>query len=450
LHREFDIAQGSLIYTMAFGISAVLGLLRQMLFNAQFGTSMEASAYIAAFRLPETLATLLAGVTLASALTPVLLHTAHDEGAAAAGRLASLVLTTLLAFVAPLLLLVALVAPLFVRYVLAPGFDPQAALLTTTLTRLMLSELLLQIVVGVSATILTSRRRFLLPALVAALHNLTLIAGIVASMLVPGLGIYGPALGVISDSLLQLVLLAPGLRAQGWRFRPLWDLADRRLRQVMGLLLPRGLSGAVNYAGGIVDTAFASLLGIAAALPALYNAFLLLGVPMRLIGMASAQAALPRLAALAAAHEWQALHRLTLRSILIVGYLGVLAALGLILAGRSVIRLLFEHGRFDSAAGDLTYRLLIAYAMALPAAIVGDLVNGGLAALYDTRSPLLANCIQLASRIVLLSTLIEQYGVVAIPLAFAITTLAETVALGTLLHVKLSRRVRRAPQPPPS
>jgi putative peptidoglycan lipid II flippase len=442
-NHEFKIAGGALIYTFAFGISALLGVLRQILFNAQFGADLEASAYYAAFRLPETLANLLAGVTLAGALTPVLLRTARQDGGdAAAQRLASLVLTTLLACVAPFALLVGLVAPWFVRYVLAPGFDAEAAQLTATLTRLMLSELLLQIVVAVCSTLLTSRSRFLLPALAIAAHNLTLIGGIVAAMLVPGLGIYGPVLGVISDSLLQLAILVPGLRAWGWRYRPLWQPRERRLREVLRLLLPRGLSSVVNYAGGIVDTAFASLTGIVAALPALYNAFLLIGFPLRLIGLACAQAAFPRLAALAAAGEWRALRGLTVRVLLVVGWLGLAAALGLTLLGRLAIRLLFERGRFDAAAGDLTYSLLVAYAVALPAYISSELINAGLAALYDTRTPLLTNCLQLAARIALLALLIDVYGVRAVPLVFALTALVETLALGLVLFWKLNRRIR--------
>jgi putative peptidoglycan lipid II flippase len=36
----------------SFFLSALLGAVRQVLFNAQFGTGVDATAYYAAFRLP--------------------------------------------------------------------------------------------------------------------------------------------------------------------------------------------------------------------------------------------------------------------------------------------------------------------------------------------------------------------------------------------------------------
>ncbi|MCB0189217.1 MAG: hypothetical protein KDE31_33335, partial [Caldilineaceae bacterium] len=72
---EFSITEGSAILIASFFASAVLGALRQVLFNAQFGVGVEANAYYAAFRLPDTLFSLIAGGTLSSAMIPVLIGT---------------------------------------------------------------------------------------------------------------------------------------------------------------------------------------------------------------------------------------------------------------------------------------------------------------------------------------------------------------------------------------
>ncbi len=89
-------------------------------------------------------------------------------------------------------------------------------------------------------------------------HNVALISGIVAAQRWPGLGILGPTLGVLGGAVLQVLILAPGLRGRGAHFRLVWNLADVRLREVIALLIPNGLSVGVNYAGFIVDTAFAT------------------------------------------------------------------------------------------------------------------------------------------------------------------------------------------------
>src|SRR5690606_5375388 len=329
LLRECSIPEGSLIFTAAFLISAALGVVRQVLFNAQFGAGMEASAYYAAFRLPDTLTSLIAGGALSNALIPVLVSAARSGGRAAEERVASLTLTTLAAAVALAALAAAALAPAFVDRVLAPGFDRPTAALTVTLTRIMLAQSVLVVASSVALAVLTSRSQFLLAGLAIVTHNRPLIAGILAARLYPPLGIYGPALGVLGDAVLQLAILWPGLRANRLRLRPAWDLADRRLRQVLRLLAPNGLSAAVNYAGTIVDTAFASLAHAPAGLPALYNASLLMGLPVRLIGVALGQAAFPRLAGHAAAGDWRRM-RLTLRwSLLVVAVLAGAAFVGL-------------------------------------------------------------------------------------------------------------------------
>ena len=107
----------------SFFSSAALGAVRQVLFNAQFGVSAEANAYYAAFRLPDTLFSLVAGGALSSAMIPVLLSARQKDGEAAAWRLVGLVLTALLAFMAAVIVIVGLFTPFFVENLLAPGFD---------------------------------------------------------------------------------------------------------------------------------------------------------------------------------------------------------------------------------------------------------------------------------------------------------------------------------------
>src|SRR5262249_20794429 len=96
LTGELTIAEASIVLMASFFVSALLGAVRQILFNAAFGAGPEANAYYAAFRLPDTLFSLIAGGALSSAMIPVLLGAAQAEGEAAAQRLTNLVLTALL------------------------------------------------------------------------------------------------------------------------------------------------------------------------------------------------------------------------------------------------------------------------------------------------------------------------------------------------------------------
>jgi putative peptidoglycan lipid II flippase len=447
LTRELSIAEASFVLMASFFFSALLGAVRQVLFNSQFGAGAEASAYYAAARLPDALFSLIAGGALSSAMIPVLLSTRRDDGTAAAGRLTSRVLTVLLAAFAVLVVVGEILAPDFVTRVLAPGFDDSRSQLTVALTRLMLVQPVILAVGSVATAVLNSRNQFVLTALSVASHNLGLIGGIGASIVHPALGIYGPALGVIAGALLQVLILLPGLFGSEFSFRLSWDLGDRRLGEVVRLLIPNGLAVGVGYTGFIVDTAFASRTAEVAALAALQNAFMLVGLPIALLGQAVGQSAFPRLAAHAAAAEWSKLRRTLLRALAAVLLLALPTALGLILFGRIAIHILFEHGRFDPAAGALTYSVLGVYAIGLPAYVATEVFTRGLIALRDTRSPLLTNTVQLLGRIGLMTLLLPAVGVLSIPAAFAATAAAEAVVLGLILLLKLQRRSRASLQP---
>lgn len=441
--HPFRISEGSLIFMGAFLSSALLGVVRQVLFNAHFGIRPEADAYYAAFRLPETLATLLAGGTLANAMVPVLLHVARIEGEQAVQRFLNVVLTTLLAVALPGIILCIILARPFVQHILAPGFAPATREVTIVLTRIMMLELALAVVVGVATAYLTSRNQFLLPALSIALHNATLIMGIVATMLYPRLGIYGPTIGAVSDSVIQLCVLLPGLLMQGIRYTPRWDPNDAHVRLVLRLLLPNGLSGIANYAGTIIDTAFASLARATGSVSIIYNGWLLSHLPVRLLGVAIGQAAFPRLSAHAVAQEWVQMRRLLVQLVGIALALSCIAIGGLLLFGRSLIALLFERGAFDTAAGELTYIVVAVYACGMPAAIGTELLTRSLIALYDTRTPLITNCFQLAGRVMFIRWLLPIADIVAIPVAFVATSTLEMVALSAILFVKIHRKIHR-------
>ena len=439
--REFGIAEASFLLMASFFTSAALGSVRQVLFNAEFGTSMAANAYYAAFRLPDTLFSLVAGGALSSAMIPVLLTTRQDEGESAAWQLVSLVLTVLLAFMAVIIVVVGLFTPFFVENLLAPGFDAETSALTVRLTRIMLIQPLILAVGSVATAVLNSRNQFFPTALSVVSHNVALIIGIIASMTIDGLGILGPTLGVIGGATLQMLILLPGLFDRNGHIAMAFNFADRRLREVIRLLIPNGLSVGVNYSGFIVDTSFATRAPETAGLAALYNAFLLVGLPIALLGQAVGQAAFPRLTAHAEKGEWRQMRRTQIGSLGAAVALALGAVAGLLLLGRPVIRFLFERGAFDAAAGDLTYRVLVIYTLALPAYVATEVITRGLIALRDTRTPLITNTGQLLGRIILITLFIERFGVVAIPAAFAITSTVEALALGSVLWRKLNRRI---------
>ena len=83
------------------------------------------------------------------------------------------------------------------------------------------------------------------------------------------------------------------------------------------------------------------------------------------------------MAALAANLDWKKMLRTVLGSLAIAVGLALPAVAAFFLLGRPLVRLLFEHGKFDAAAGTLTFSVLKVYAAALPAYVGTEVVTRG-------------------------------------------------------------------------
>ncbi len=444
--RRFSVIEAAMLLIMGYLASKGLGVVRQTIFNALFGTGMQANAYYAASRLPDTLFDLIAGGALTHAFIPVFLSYEKDRGQREAWRLASLVFNVLLVALTALVFVSEFVAPAFVSTLLVPGYPPAQQALTAALTRVMLIQPLILGLGTVVTAILNSKRQFFLPALSLAIYNVGLIGGLLFSLAIPGIGIYGPTYGVLAAAALQVLVMVPALVKQGVRYTFIWDLRHPGLRQVLRLLIPNALAVAIASTGFIVDTAFISYMPDQASLAAERNAHMLYALPLAVLGLAIGQAALPQLSALAASGHYVRLRMTVVKLIGGAHSLSLIASLMMYLLGKPAIRLLFQHGAFSKHSSALTGTALLGYAFALPAVIAASLLVLSFYALKDARTPLLINILGLATRwsliIVLLRLLTGSHMILAIPLAAGGVGILETLVLGTLLFIRLRSKVK--------
>ena len=194
--RRAQLARAATTVMVAYVISRVLGLGREMIIGNQFGTTRELDAYLAAFRVPDLIFQLIAGGALASAFIPTFTsYLAHDDERQA-WRLASSLLNIVAMVLTVSAILAVVLAPHLVARVVVPSFTPEEQALTVRLMRLMLVSPIIFGISGFVMGILNSFQHFLLPALAPAVYNLSIIGG--AIFLAPAFGIYGLAVGVVA------------------------------------------------------------------------------------------------------------------------------------------------------------------------------------------------------------------------------------------------------------
>jgi putative peptidoglycan lipid II flippase len=386
-NRQIARAAGTVM--AAFVLSNLTGLLRQILVSRAFGTGVEIDAFNAAARLPDLLFSLVAGGALASAFIPTFTGFLTQEDQPGAWKLASSIVNLVTLVLSLTSLLVAIFAPQVVRhglYALIPTLDPQRQILTVSLLRIMLVSSVIFGISGLFMGVLNAHQIFLLPALAPTMYWLGMIFGVL--VLVPFMGIYGLAWGVVLGSGLHLGIQMPAILRLKWRYSLRLGLDSPAVREVGRLMGPRLFGVAIVQLNVLLNTVLASAQP-EGSLTAILLAWAVMTMPQVVIAQAIAIAALPTFSAQVASGALDDMrHSLaaTLRGVIL---LSLPASLGLILLRQPVVALLFQRGEFDAHSTNLVAWALLWYAAGLVGHSVVEIVSRSFYALHDTKTPVM-------------------------------------------------------------
>ncbi|MCX5985536.1 MAG: murein biosynthesis integral membrane protein MurJ [Chloroflexi bacterium] len=422
--------------------SRVLAVGRDVVISAQFGTSGDLDLYIAAFRIPDLIFTLISGGALGSALVPVFAR-AWNAGPggdrpdpAYLDRLARTVLTavTLIASVGAVTAMV--VASSLVE-IIGAGFGPDARLRLVDLVRLMLVQPVFLGAGEVLTRYLNVRGHFAVTAFAPAVYTLAIVVG--AAVFGPALGTTGLAIGVVTGAFgflaVQLVAslrLGIGRSPAGANGRSV--RAD--LREIFTLMVPR-LVGQ-----GAVQLSFVATTRLATYLPSgrvasLNYAWALMMLPLGAFAMTLANAAFPTFAAQAARGDRDALATTGRQSMATILCVMVPATAVVVVFGSLGIEVLFARRAFTAESVALTASALAAYGIGLPAHGILEVQMRLSFALSDTRTPVVIGVVAMVANVLLAFVLVEPLGHVGIALSLSVAATLEAVLLGVVLHRKL-------------
>jgi len=416
----------------AFLASRLLGWVRLAVIGATFGASPELDAWFAAFRIPDAIFQLVAAGALSSALVPMATSLLAGGEVPRAWRLVSSIANLILVTLLALALGAAIWAPELLRAI-TPGFDAARLEQAVGLTRLMLAAPILLALGAVATSTLNSLGLFAASALAPIAYNLGIIAG--AVFLAPSLGVTGLALGVVLGSAGHVAIQLPQLRRR-LRYSPTIELRDPAVRQTIGLLVPRAIGLGAVQAVFLVNTMLASRLG-EGAISIYAIAFLILQIPIGVIGVPLGVALLPSMAREVAVGSPARFADLVARALRLI--LFVLLPLGGVMAVLRVpiVALLVGYGRFDQLAVDRAADTLLFFLVALaPEAMIAVLARAFYAG-KDTLTPVLAALASVVLDVVLAFLLVAPLGLGGLALAIGLGSCLEV----GLLLVLLGRRV---------
>lgn len=421
--------------------SRVLGLVREQVFAGMFGAGFIYDSFVVAFRIPNLLRDLFGEGALSAAFVTVFSAYETKRSQADTWRLAANVLTFILVLLSVLTLLGIVFAEGIVA-ILAPDFDLIAGktALTVQLTRIMFPFLVFISLSAVVMGILNTKGKFFIPAIASSFFNLgSLIGGISLALILPHYGqpaIVGMAIGTLIGGLAQLGIQIPALLGTGFRYRPVLNLRDPGLIQILKLMIPATIGLSATQINIFVNTNFAASCA-EGSVSWLYYSFRLVQLPIGVFGVALSIAMLPVLAKQAAKKDIVAMKGTMVSSLTMVFALTLPATAGLIILSKPIIRLIFEHGAFTAIDTVATAQTLSLYAIGLFAYSANKILVPAFYALDKTQYPVIASFLAIICNIVIINLTIDQFQHLAIALSTSCTMLINFIFLMAVLHRKL-------------
>lgn len=421
------------VIALAVMCSRVLGLGREVLFNALFGTS-SMGLFLIAFRAPNLLRDLFAEGALSISFITVFSKEIETQGDDSAWQLASKMLTLTTLFMG-LLCLIGIVFAKPLIGLLAPGFSSHDLQITIFLTQLMYPFILLVSLAAIVMGMLNSKNVFGIPALASSFFNIGSILGgaLFGWWLDPGFGeraLAGLAIGTVIGGLLQLLVQLPSLRQVGFRFKPDFHWRDKGIRKILILTFPAVIAASAVQVNVLINTGFASYIG-KEAVTWLNSAFRLMQFPLGVLGVAVATITLPVLSRIAASAHREHFGPTIGRAMRLAIFLTMPAAVGLWFFAHPIIILIYEHGKFHANDAMQTAAALQCYALGLVAYACIKVLSPAFYAIDKKWTPMIISFVSIALNISLNYALIFKLNLGHRGLALS-TSIAATLNAFTL------------------
>ncbi|MGH7946930.1 MAG: murein biosynthesis integral membrane protein MurJ [Opitutaceae bacterium] len=426
-------------------VSRFLGLGRDILVTAVFGTAALASAFYTAFTLPNLFRRLLAEGALTAALVPTLNEELKSAQRAGAFALVNKVASWL--FVVSGGIVLCAMAAIILAARLAPdpdgwGISPATArrwLDAADLAVILFPYLICVCLAAVFSGALQTLQRFVEPALSPVWLNLSMLTLLGGAAYGGWAGTAGEKMlwlcaGALVGGVLQMSVPAAALMRAGWR--PRFDLSvSAPLRQITRLMGPTVFGSAI-YLINISVSRFIGLSLNDSAVAVLNLATRLMELPIGVFAVAISTVIFPLISQHAAGGDWKSLatsYRKGMRLILVVN---IPAAVGLMVLATPIIRLLFERGAFNAADTLMMQPVLMVFALGLPFFSFVTIVLRAFYAQKDTTTPVHAALLSFVVNVVLSFALMQPLGTVGLAVSSAVAVVVQAV----YLQIQLARK----------
>ncbi|NDJ54507.1 MAG: murein biosynthesis integral membrane protein MurJ [Chloroflexi bacterium] len=427
------IARNAAIVSLGKGISLVLGLARESVKSAFFGAGAVVDAFNIAQLVPRNLFDLLVGGLVNSALVPIFSELRHENQQRLWGLVSALL--SLIVVVTSAIVLITQLLPTQVAFLLSVSAPAETLSQAGHLLRITSSALVFLSIAAVLSGLLYSFERFFFPAFISAIYNAAMVGATI--LWHDQLGIASMAVGLLIGSILQVLLLLPGLR--GMRIWSSLKLYHPEMRRVLILYTPIVIGLVIDVlVARLVSYNLATYTTGEGGISWMEYATTLRQFPQGLVATAISFAVLPTLSMFAAAESSDASSRDAFKATLARGIrltlvLIIPATIGLFVLAVPTVQLLFEWGASTPYDTQVTATALQLYLLGLPFAAVDLLLVFTFYSRQDTLTPALIGVYTIVFYLALAIILIEPFGLYSLMIADSVKLLLHMLISAVLL-----------------
>ncbi|MBQ8004808.1 MAG: murein biosynthesis integral membrane protein MurJ [Clostridia bacterium] len=419
------IAKTAILMVIITLSAKALGMIRDILLAASYGTSPQAVAYDTASRLPLIIFDFVIGGVITASFIPIFNELLVKKSKKDALDFASSYVNIILLITALLSAFGCVFSPMLVGW-LAPDIPDATAFLASYLSRIMFPMIIFTGLAFSFVGLLQSFGNFLLPAIISLVSNLIMVLYFV--FLNDIFGIYGLAFAMLVGWGAQALVQLPAVIKSGFRFSFKFNFRSPYIKRSFAMALPILISSWVQPFCNLINTRFAS--SIEGGISAMGYANRLYLIIVGVFTFVATNLLFPYFSKAKAGGDREEESRLTRTSLKTLMLVILPIASGIVALSEPIIAVIYGRGEFNSNDIFMTANALRFFTLGMPFYAINEVCTKKFFAEQKTLPPMITALVAIAFNIAFAALLSEKMGISGIALSSSLA-----VMLNSLLNM---------------
>lgn len=417
-------------------LAKVMGMYRDILFAALYGTGEAAVAYSTASRIPLLFFDIALGSAISSSFIPVfnefLQKGEKDKATEFSNSFLNIIFLITFVICGAGILFRGVIVNL-----LGSGLAPEVKALAESLVIIMLPSMIFTALAYSLTGVLQSYGEFNAPAAISLVSNGIMVGYLLIAK--DSLGIHGVSVAMLLAWAFQLIVLIPSLIKKKYSYKPYINFKNPGLKKALLLAIPILISSWVQPINTMVNMFLASYIDGGAAVPALDYANKLYIIFVGVLTYAVSNLIFPSISRLATdkekEKEFTGVLKTAIGSVL---FLLLPIMIVFLTKAEGLIRLVYERGAFGKEQTALTSTALFWYSFGMLGFGLQEMLNKAFYAEQNGKTPMRVSVLGIVLNVCLSFILVRglDLGISGLPIAASVAANFIAIFLAIVLNKK--------------